>query len=107
MKAMLKFPLQTGANTLRIPGGLKYNCHVAHQPGQPAPLQLWQLVDTAEQAVAEDVYVCVTGEELPDGFHYNSLGTVLMAGGGFVVHALHAQKKNTAPVTEQRRAIEE
>lgn len=107
MKAMLKFPLQTGANTLRIPGGLKYNCHVAHQPGQTHPLQLWQLVDMDCESVAEDVYVCVTGEELPDGFHYNSLGTVLLQGGGFVVHALHVQKKSTAAVTEQRRAIEE
>lgn len=92
MKAMLKYSLQTGQNILHIPGGLNNNARVDHQPGQQASLQLWTLVDDTLPIVEECVYVAVTGEPLPVGHSYYNLGTVLLHGGAFVLHALHVTK---------------
>lgn len=95
MKAMLKFGLQVGMNAVHIPGGLSSEsggAHIAHQPGKPEPLQLWTLVDDTKDTVVEHIYVALTGEELPAGKHYCNLGTVLLHGGGFVVHALYVKE---------------
>jgi hypothetical protein len=95
MKAMLKYGLDTGMNVIHIPGGLSSQSggpHIAHQPGQTMPLQMWTLVDDTRPDVVEHIYVAVTGEALPEGPTYSLLGTVLIHGGAFVVHALYIKE---------------
>lgn len=87
MRMVGKYPLNSGMNTLQIPGGLN-GTTFGHQPGQPAVVQMWTLVDTAEPEETVHVYVAVTGEPLPENMNYTLLGTVLLNGGAFVVHAL-------------------
>lgn len=91
--AMHNFPLRTGKNLIVTGGRIcAPNCHVAVQARE---LQLWAAVDvdptgSAEQSVAvtHEVYVALTGEHLPYAAHRCQLiSTVLMDGGGFVVHA--------------------
>lgn len=91
MKVMLKFGLRTGMNAIHIAGGL-CGYHIEHQPGQPEPLQLWTMVDTSQEVIVEHIYVTVTGDPLPADKKFNYLGTALLNGGGFVVHALHVQE---------------
>jgi len=91
MKAMLKYGLDVGMNVIHVPGGI-FNYQVAHQPGQAKPLQLWTQVDDTKAVVEEHIYVAVTGEELEADKYYQNLGTVLLHGGGIVVHALHIQE---------------
>lgn len=96
MKAMLKYSLDFGENILSIPGGLTREnggAQIAHQPGQMKPLQLWTLVDDSQPVVTEHIYVAVTGEALTEGHAYYNLGTVLLNGGGFVVHALYVREE--------------
>lgn len=88
MKAMLKFPLGMGMNEVVIPGGLLKGCTVGHQPGELGTLQLWTLADTDKPLNTSHIYLAVTGEELPKDVEFLNLGTVLLNGGGFVVHAL-------------------
>lgn len=89
MKAMLKFPLNVGMNVLQIHGGIDVaTASVESQTGQSALLQMWTLVDSSKELQGVHIYVAVTGEPLPENVHYINLGTVLMHGGGFVVHAL-------------------
>lgn len=92
MKRMLKFSLVAGDNFLTMPGGLSHGAHVDRQAGSVGELQLWNLVDDTRPDRTEHVFVCCTGDELPEGFDYFNLGTVLINGGGGVVHALLATK---------------
>jgi len=94
MKAMLKFGLKVGHNHIRMPGGLSSaagGAQIAHQPGQQDPLQLWCLVDDSHEEVVEHIYVALTGEALDYNKTYHLMGTVLLNGGGFVVHALYVK----------------
>lgn len=90
---MHKFPLRTGKNIVTVGSRISApNCHVAVQARE---LQLWAAVDIPQgsdpfnsNAVEQEVYVALTGETLPYASHRCQLiGTVLMNGGGFVVHA--------------------
>lgn len=91
--AMHKFPLRVGKNVVTAGSVLSApNCHVGVQ-GQA--LQLWAAVDmpagaTSEHsnAVDQEIYVALTGEQVPyESYRCQLIGTVLMNGGGFVVHA--------------------
>lgn len=86
MKAVLKFPLNFGMNTVSIPGGLS-RPFIQHQPAQQAPLQIWQRVNTEKPVVETKVLVVATGEALDDK-DYEHLATVQLNGGGLVVHVL-------------------
>lgn len=90
---MHKFPLKIGKNLITAGSRIcAPNCHVAVQAQE---LQLWAAVDvepagSPEQSVAltQEVFVALTGETLPYATHRCDLiSTVLMNGGGFVVHA--------------------
>jgi hypothetical protein len=87
MKSVLKFPLNNGMNSLQIPGGLN-GTTFGHQPGEPAPVQMWTITDSDQVVETVNIYLAVTGETLPEGVEYRMLGTVLLYGGAFVVHAL-------------------
>lgn len=90
---MHKFPLQTGKNIVTAGSRIcAPNCHVAVQAQE---LQLWAQVEIPKgadplhsNAVDNEVYVALTGEALPYASERCQLiSTVLMNGGGFVVHA--------------------
>lgn len=90
MKAILKYGLETGMNTLEIPGGL-CGVHIQHQPGQQKPLQLWTRVDDSRPVETVKIFVTVTGEPLPEDGHYSFLATAQLNGGAFVLHAMLVQ----------------
>lgn len=90
---MHKFPLRTGKNVIVADSKLcGPNCHVAVQA---QGLQVWAQVEIPKgaspehrNAVDNEIYVALTGEALPYAAHRcQYIGTVLMNGGGFVVHA--------------------
>lgn len=89
---MLKYGLNIGHNVLQVPGGLSVDSTAQHQPGQREPLQLWTLVDDKLPPVQAEIYVAVTGEDLDPNKNYINLGTCLLQGGGFVLHALFIQE---------------
>lgn len=87
MKAMLKYKLELGMNTINVPGGLCGH-HVAPQPGVQGLCQLWTMADTDKPEEPYHVYVAATGESLPETQRFDYLGTVLLNGGAMVFHAL-------------------
>lgn len=85
MKGMpQKFQLSTGENTLEIQGGL---CGV-HLAGQAGTLCLWTTADLDQPVQTVKLYVAVTGETIPVEWS-SYLGTALLNGGAFVLHAYH------------------
>ncbi|QBJ04531.1 hypothetical protein HOV23_gp042 [Pseudomonas phage Lana] len=75
-------------NVLEIPGGLG-GASVHFQPDQVSGVvQLWTMADMDKPTWTANVYLTVTGEEL-DIEHLGSfIGTVLLNGGTYAVHAL-------------------
>lgn len=90
MKAILKYGLDIGMNTLEIPGGL-CGVHIQHQPGQPNRLQLWTRVDDSHPVETVKIFVTMTGEPLPEDGHYSFLATAQLNGGAVVLHAMLVQ----------------
>lgn len=91
--AMHKFPLRTGKNL--ITAGSRICAPNSHVAVQARELQLWTAVDLEpagspeqSEALTQEVYVALTGETLPyEAYRCQLISTVLMDGGGFVVHA--------------------
>lgn len=90
MKAILKYGLDIGMNTIEIPGGL-CGTHIQHQPGQQHRLQLWTLADDSQPVQTVKIFVTMTGKELPDDGRYSFLATAQLNGGAVVLHAMLVQ----------------
>jgi len=79
-----KFGLGLGGQVVEMPVGAKI-LHVGEQRGRPT---MWAACDPGKNGLADRVkrrvHVVMTGEEEPLGAKY--VGTVILAGGDFVVH---------------------
>jgi hypothetical protein len=79
---VLKYPLKTGLNTIASPGASK----LLYMDWQDNKLYAWVLEHTTDCQDEYEVYVAVTGEEVPYEYHWCCTAQLHTGGGYFVVH---------------------
>ena len=84
---MLKYRLHPGMNTLPIPGD--NTARLRYLNSQDNKLMGWVEVSTTTDAptVEYEVYLALTGEEIPPEYQYVCSHQLQQSGGYFVVHA--------------------
>ena len=89
MRSIYKFSLMAGENKITMPAMAK----ILHVGNQHDRIQLWAEVevDTSMRPAERTFYVFATGEELPN-IKLQFIGTVLLAGGVYVVHVYEKVK---------------
>lgn len=93
MRAVMKYKLELGMNTVNIPGGLS-GSSVAPQPGVQGLCQLWTVADTDKPEVPVHILMVGTGQAIPENLdQLGYIGAVLLSGGAMVFHALLVQEK--------------
>lgn len=85
MKIVLKYPLSAGCvlQTVQIPAGAQI-IHFADQRGTPT---IWALADTTSPPVSfRTIAIVGTGQHFSHDGIAKHAGTILLAGGDFVLH---------------------
>lgn len=81
---VIKYKLNTGLNTLRHLGTVK----LVHLEYQDSKLMGWFTdISDSDTESEYEVYVALTGEQVPDDYNYVCTTQLAEGGGWFVVHA--------------------
>lgn len=93
----LKFKLKLGMQELKVEGGEPYGRPtIAFQGnGGIEDLRMWVTVMNPAWSRNPEwlLYVAITGEQLPDGYWYEPLGTAMTPDFSYVVHLYRMDKK--------------
>jgi hypothetical protein len=84
---VLKYRLHTGMNTLPVAGDV--TAKLRYLNDQEGKLMGWiEVTPTTDVPTVEyEVYLALTGEEVPDAYNYVCSHQLNQGGGWFVVHA--------------------
>lgn len=89
----LKFELRRGLQEIEFPGAFYGRITMAFQGHGANDLRMWCTVDTSKPSSSMLFYVAMTGEALPEGYHFEAVGMAMSPDFSYVLHLYRLDKK--------------